>query len=595
MTQRRKSILIAAIAGLGAASLALGAPKRLAWIEIEGSPAARPGPLAWLEGPNAKPTLAELVGAIERVAKNGRHDGIVLRLREPELNTMQVEELGAAIRRARAAGKKVHLFTEIYGPTETLLASYVDEALMQEGGALTLPGIYMEEMFLADTLAWAGAKADFVQIGDYKGAAEALTNSAPSPQWEENITGLLDGMFASINEQIRTGRGLSAEALEKAMSEAWWASGARAQALGLIDGEMDRLALDDHLEAAYGEFEADANVLRSGAGAMDMSNPFLMLESLISPPDRSPTRSTIAVVHIDGAIVDGESTPAGFMGGASVGSLTIRKALAEIEASPLIKGVIVRIDSPGGSAIASESIWQGLRRVAESRPVWISVGSMAASGGYYIAVAGDKVYVNPSSIVGSIGVVGGKVAMGGVYDHLKIRVTSRSRGPQAGMMSSVSAWSPAQRALIRQRMQETYDLFTKRVEGGRPGIDLAKTAEGRLFVGERAIDLKMADEVGGLSDAVSGLAAAVGLREGSFDVMDYPAPPTLQELLEDAFGRFGIGASAPHAVGLDVLAGAAREVVGPSAWPALRDAASALMQLRKEPVILVSPRVLIFR
>ncbi|MBL0922792.1 MAG: S49 family peptidase, partial [Phycisphaerales bacterium] len=182
-----------------------------------------------------------------------------------------------------------------------------------------------------------------------------------------------------------------------------------------------------------------------------------------------------------------------------------------------------------------------------------------------------------------------------VYDHLKIRVTSRSRGPQAGMMSSVSAWSPAQRALIRQRMQETYDLFTKRVEGGRPGIDLAKTAEGRLFVGERAIDLKMADEVGGLSDAVSGLAAAVGLREGSFDVMDYPAPPTLQELLEDAFGRFGIGASAPHAVGLDALAGAAREVVGPSAWPALRDAASALMQLRKEPVILVSPRVLIFR
>jgi protease-4 len=325
-----------------------------------------------------------------------------------------------------------------------------------------------------------------------------------------------------------------------------------------------------------------------------MSNPFALLDMFASAGERGPTGPTIALLHIDGPIVDGESKPGGLMGEASVGSLTIRKALAEIEASDLVKGVVVRINSPGGSAIASESIWQGLRRVAESRPVWVSVGSMAASGGYYIAVAGDKMYVNPSSIVGSIGVVGGKIAMGGVYDKLKIHVVERARGPRASIMSSVAPWNDEQRALVRSRMQETYDLFTKRVATGRPGIDLAATAEGRLFDGRRAIDLKMADQIGGVEDAIRELAVAVGLPEGAYDVLDYPAPPTLTEVLSDAMERFGMGASAPG-VGLDAIAAGVRDVVGPRAWPSLRDAAAALLQLRKEPVILASPRVLLFR
>lgn len=595
MRQLRCSSFLAAAAGLIAGAALLAAPANLAWIEIEGSPASRPSPLAWLEGPDAQPTLRDLVAAIDKAARSDRHAGLVLRLREPELTATQVQELGAALMRYRATGKKVHMFTEIYGPSETTLASYVDEALMQEGGALSLPGLYMEEMFLADTLAWAGAKADFVQIGDYKGAAEALTNTAPSPQWDENISGLLDGLFGAMRTQIQEGRGLSAEQLDKAMKEAWWANGDRAVELGLIDAEIDRLALDAHLEATYGEFEADPDIVQAGGDGLDMSNPFMLLETLMAPPDRTPTRSTIALLHIDGAIIDGESTPGGLMGGASVGSLTIRQALAEIEDSPLIKGVVIRIDSPGGSAIASESIWQGVRRVAETRPVWVSVGSMAASGGYYIAVAGDKIYVNPSSIVGSIGVVGGKVAMGGVYDRLKVHVTPRARGPMAEMMSSLSAWSPEQRELVRLRMQETYDLFTERVSAGRPGIDLARTAEGRLFEGERAIDLKMADEIGGLDETIRGLASAINLKDGAFDVMDYPAPKTLQEMLEEAMGQFGFGAAAPNVSGVDALAATARELFGPRAWPAVRDAIGAVMQLREEPVILVSPRVLIFR
>ncbi len=592
-----RNLFLLAVAGLGSA-MAHAAPANLAWVEINGAPLEQPSPMAWLEGPDAAPTLRDIVQAIDSAAMRSRFDGLVLRLREPELTATQVQEIGAALTRLRATGKKVHMFTEIYGPSETALASYVDDAVMQEGGALSLPGIYMEEMFLADTLAWAGAKADFVQIGDYKGAAEALMNSKPSPEWDQNISGLLDGLYGVMRRQIEEGRGLTPEQLDKAMSEAWWASGQQAIDLGLIDGEMDRLDFDVMLEGIYGDdYTTDPDLIGGGDGGLDMTNPFMLFEQLVAPQLRVPTRSTIAVLHIDGAIVDGESAPGGLMGESSVGSLTIREALVEIEDSPLIKGLVVRIDSPGGSAIASESIWQGIRRIAETRPVWVSVGSMAASGGYYIAVAGDKIYVNPSSIVGSIGVVGGKVALGGVYEKLKVHVTPRARGPQAGIMSSLETWNGEQRALVRMRMQETYDLFTRRVTAGRPGIDLGKTAEGRLFEGERAIDLKMADAIGGLDETIKGLAGAVGLREGAYDTMDYPAPKTLGELLEEAMGRFGMGASAPASAsaGASAFAAAAQEVVGPRAWPALRDAATALMQLREEPVILVSPRVLLFK
>jgi protease-4 len=285
------------------------------------------------------------------------------------------------------------------------------------------------------------------------------------------------------------------------------------------------------------------------------------------------------------------------MGGASVGSLTIRKSLREIEEDDRVKGLIVRINSPGGSAIASESIWIGLRRVAEVKPVWVSVGSMAASGGYYIAVGGDRIFVDPSSIVGSIGVVGGKIAMGGLYEKLKVHVVPRARGPVADMMSTVAPWSEEERAFVTARMKETYDQFVDRVKRGREGIDIGQTAEGRLFTGGRAVELKMADEVGGFSEALGALAKKTGLREGEYDVMDYPPAKSLQEALGEMAERFGVSASAGavEGAGLAPLVSALRDAIGAKAWPGVRDAVQSLLQLRDEPVLVAMPRVLVFR
>lgn len=567
-------------------------------IEIDSDLHEREAPLASIFGSDRQRTLRKMIQIIDDAAANAKLDAILLRLRDATLTATQVEELGSALDRCRAAGKKVHMFADRYGATELMLASRCDEVLLQSGGDVTMPGLYMEEMYMADTFNWVGIQPDFVQIGDYKGASEAMARNSPSPQWDQNINQLLDGMYGNIREQIKKGRRLDDAQLDRAMGQAIMASGDVAKNTGLIDEVLDLPTLSGHLEKAYGGEIAWENLTETDdTPKADMQNPFTLLSKLMKSPAPRPKRETIAVLHVNGPIVDGDSTSGGLLGGESVGSYTIRRALQELEDNDKIKGVVIRINSPGGSAVASESIWLGVRRVAEKKPVWISVGSMAASGGYYVAVSGSKIYVNPSSIVGSIGVVGGKLALGGVYEKVKLNVVPRSRGPMGELLGSKRVWTDAERSLIRTRMTETYDLFTRRVTAGREGIDLSQTAEGRLFVGSAAVNNRMADQIGGVTDAIRDLATSLGLESGRYDVLDYPAPPGLSEILEGVFGSM-VAAPGVGAAGANPLAGVVavlKELVGPRAWPAMRDQMSAMMQLRKENVLLTSPRVLIFR
>ena len=595
--------LFASPAALSAAYAQDGATAtkaRVATIELEGALKDRPSETGMIFGKSDTHTLQDVVEAIKAAGDDGNLDGIVIQVRDAELGATQVEELSAAIREIRGKGKKVHLFADAYGTVELMLGSACDEVIAQTGAPVSMPGLYMEEMFLADTLAWAGLKADYVQVGDYKGASEQMARNSPSPQWSQNIDGLLDSMYANIRGPMLRGRELTDKQLDGAMETLWMADSAEAKEAKLIDSVIDLPQLTAHLKTEYNKpISWKSDLLgHDEETQMDMSNPFAMLMKLGETPDYTPTGPTIAVLHIDGAIVDGESTTPGLMGGsASVGSRTIRSALEDIRKEDEIRGVIVRIDSPGGSATASEVIWQGVRRLAEKKPVWISVGSMAASGGYYIAVSGDKIYVNPSSIVGSIGVVGGKIAMGELYDKLKVNVVGRGRGPKADIFASEKTWSDAQREEVRTKMTDTYNLFTSRVTAGRKGIDLSKTAEGRLFTGDKALGLKMADAIGGLDVALGDLAKSLDLDD--YEVMHYPAPRSFADVLEDAFGGMvqapGVKAPMGHAaMGQAQLMGMIRTVVGEKAFAQLEPQINGYMQMREGKVLLMSPKALIF-
>lgn len=577
----------------------IGQPTQVGMLEINGSPGERPGPFDWLTG-STSVTLTGLTGRLEKLASDGDVDALVIRLKDATLTTSQIEELGVAIKAVRDSGIKVHLFAENYGPAEIIMGSHLDEAIIQKGGSVSLPGLYMEEMFLADTLNWIGVKAQMVQVGDYKGANEQFMNSEPSKAWDDNINQLLDSMYANMRGPILEGRGMSERELDRAMEQTWFADADTGIRTGLIDAQVDLAELESHLSGLYDTDIAWSEIKVDGpSGSLDTSNPFALLSLLTKKPDHSPKRSTIAVVHIEGPIMDGDSSSGGLFGGTSTGSRTIRNALEAILNEDRIGGVVVRINSPGGSAIASEVIWQGLKRVGEKKPVYISVGNMAASGGYYIAVGGDRIYTNKNSILGSIGVVGGKFSLGGVYEKLNIGVTPRARGPHAAMFGSADAWTPAQERLVRQRMTETYDLFVSRVSEGRPQMNISRTAEGRLFTGDRAVELKMADRIGGIDTAIGDLASSLGWSEGAYDTMHYPGPQSLEQLLEGTFGMISApGGIKSHLTGGVIkaeMAALLRELVGEASWPSVSSQLEALGQLRTEPVLLVSPSALIAR
>ncbi len=565
-------------------------------LTLDEAPRERPGKLDWLTGSSKRPTLREIVETIDDVAE-GDAAGLLIRIKDAELSLTQVEEIGAAIKRVRDAGKRVHVFAENFGLREVMLGAYAEGVLGQSGGSVAVSGIYTEEMYLADTLAWAGLKADMVQVGDFKGANEQMTRSAPSPEWSTNIEQLLDTLYASARTPILEGRHLTSEKLDDAMDQTWLAEMSDAQRLGLIDRQVDLPDLAMALGEMYGQDVTFSELEAGSSGEIDpaTANPLAILSLLKKTPDVTPTGPAIAVVHVDGAIVDGDSTQGGFTSEASVGSRTIRNALEDIAANDNFKGVLLRINSPGGSAVASEIMWQGLKRVAAKKPVWVSVGGMAASGGYYIASAGEKVYVSPSSIVGSIGVVGGKFSMKGLYDKLQVRITSRSRGPRAAMFASDRAWTADELASVKAKMSQTFELFKSRVAEGRPNADLAKTAGGWLFAGQKAIDMGLADEVGGESEALDALAERAGITE-DYEVFDFPQPQSLTEVIEDAMQGFGQSKASLALSGVPAeIASGLRALLGESTWRQVSPSIAGLLQMRHEPVLLMSPTTIIVK
>jgi protease-4 len=583
---------------LSLAVVAASAPaaSKLAYIKLEGPVIERTtAPILPFAVADDEKTLSDIIAEINLAAEPSEDiDALVIRLDNFAPSRTQIEEIGAAIDRVREQDRTVHVFTEIYTPASFLIAAHADDVIVQSGGGAMLSGFHTEEMYLADALNAVGIHAEFVQIGDFKGAMETIANSGPSPEWDRNFSALLDGLYDEFANTLEQGRGLSRDQLELAMSQCFIANPETAMRLNLIDHALDRPDLEAFLEEEYGEdFVWDNDLSPSKAdGEVDYSQmsffeAFAMMMDAFAPPPTGPVRDSIAVVYIDGAIVDGESSPGGLMSSSNVGSTTIRKALLEIESDDRIKGVVVRIDSPGGSAIASESVWLGLRRVAENKPVWVSVGSMAASGGYYIAVAGDKIYVNPSSIVGSIGVISGKLSLQGLFDKVHLNVVSRSRGKGGDMFSMASAWTPEQRETIRERMTEVYELFTARVSQGRKGISIADTAEGRLFEGRRAITLNMADELGGIEDAITDLAAELELADGRYDILQYPPQPTLEQMLSQAFGM-GASTMTPF---MNESAELIKAMIGENGWNAVRQAVSTSMQLRRDPILLTAPKI----
>lgn len=526
--------------------------------------------------------LRETITRLERAAKDKAIAGVVLDIQNPSIGRGKVEELRSAISRFRASGKKVYAVMETGMPADYLVACACDEIVMPETGILMLPGIHMEATFYKGLLAKLGIQADFIHMGAYKGAAEPLTREKFSEPVRENMTALVDSLYDDLVTTIVKDRPISI-AQAKEIIDTGLVTAKEAKKLGLID----RIGYTDTLRETLAEtFDAQPLVFVQNYGQKkvdtDFSGPmgfFKLMQAMMGVDSSSGERrgKKIAIVYAIGPIMSGKSQSDMF-GSQTMGSTTIVEALREANEDDQVAAIVLRVDSPGGSAIASDLIWHETQVI--KKPIVASMGDVAASGGYYISMGADKILATPGTITGSIGVVGGKLAMRGLFDKIGITTETIERGKNSGLFTSSGKFSDSQRSVIENMMKDVYDQFTSKAAEGRdmPVEKLRGLAGGRVYTGRQAKENGLVDELGTLEDAIVAAKQLAGLdKDADVKIKVLPEPTNFFETL---FGDLDAEKEVRIGQGFDALA------------PELIDVARRAHRIRetfKQPAALVMP------
>ncbi|MEX2285820.1 MAG: signal peptide peptidase SppA [Planctomycetaceae bacterium] len=460
--------------------------------------------------------LADMLARLEKAGDDKNISGIVLEIKSPTIGWARANDLRQAINRVRAKGKKVYAVLESAETMDYLLATACDEIIMPESGMVTLLGLRAEISFYKNLFDKVSLKAEMLRVGEYKSAGEPYTRTEMSPEFRKEMEEIIDDLYAHLVQTVADGRKLDKEKVQAAID-----AGPHTAKAALEWGLIDRIAYDDELEDVvragnpsldvkvtkdYGKKKIDTDF--SGfAGMVKMMNMMMGGE----PAKRTSQKTKIAVIYAEGAIMSGPST-ADLFGESVMGSDTMVKAIRTANDDPKVKAIVLRVNSPGGSALASDLIWRALEKV--DKPFVVSMGDVAGSGGYYISMGADRIFAEPATITGSIGVVGLKIALKGLYEKVGINTTVISRGKNSGVMSSLDAYNDDERAALQKSLDEIYGQFTRKAAQGRkmPHDELEKLARGRVYTGVTALKHGLVDELGTLEDAIAYATKKAGLK-----------------------------------------------------------------------------------
>jgi len=456
--------------------------------------------------------------------------GIVLHIDQTPLSLAQIEELRALMLAARENGKPVVAYLdEASSNGAYLLATAAEKVYLHPAGELDIIGLSMELQFLRSTLEMVGIEPQFARRAEYKGAVEMYTNTEASPANAEQMNALLDELSGHWATNIAAGRGISVEEVWALVDHGPF-SADEAKEAGLVDG----LAYPDELESDLLEelFSEDHTLIEDYGLDRDTSG--------------WPSPREIAVIYVDGTIHSGESSTPGFFGGGyTAGSDTVVAQLRQARSEDTVKAVVLRVDSPGGSAFASDEIWRAVEQVQEKdKPVIVSMGGVAASGGYYVSAGAAAVYANPSTITGSIGVYGGKINIEGLYGKLGVGTELYDRGRMSSMWSLSRPLDDTEYAALDRLIGETYRRFKEKVEDGRDmdAGQVEEVARGRVWSGSAAQENGLVDELGTLHDAIERAQEEAGLPEGRrVDLVTYGRQSGADEALPRRVVRALIG------------------------------------------------------
>jgi len=504
---------------------------RLAHIKISGELPESPGQMSFFGdlGVDLRKTIARL----DKAAGDKRIAGVVLEVGPTALSRGKLNELREAIGRVRQTGKKVYAQLESAMGSQFLLATACDEVVMPEAGVVLIPGVHAEVAYYKEMLEKIGIEADMMHVGESKGAAEPLTRTSMSEGVRKNLTAMVDDIFDQMVTTIATDRNVKVDEV-RGLIDQGLLTVTQAHQADLID----RVAYPDEFRGQLkAEYETDELVYVVNYAKKkidtDFSGPMGMIKLFQQIIGAGSGRGSskgpkIAVVYAVGPIMSGKSESSPLGGSPSMGSETIIKALGKADQDKNVKAIVLRINSPGGSALASDLMWRATQKI--KKPIVASMGDVAASGGYYIAMGADRIVAEPGTITGSIGVVGGKLAMGGLYDKIGITTDKITRGKNSGMFTATSKFSEGERKVVSSMMQDIYRLFTTKAAAGRkmPLEKLEALAGGQVYTGRDAKRNGLVDELGTLKDAIRVAKELAGLdseEEAQLKILPKPENP----------------------------------------------------------------------
>ncbi len=438
-------------------------------------------------------SLTDLILQFKKAKVDDRIKVIILDINMSGAGWGKSEDIRDAIADFRSSGKPVYAYMEYATDKEYYIASACDKIYVAPPGELFINGLAADVLFFRGSLDKLGIYPDMVQVGKYKTAVETFTRKDMSDANREFMNELMTDLFDRYVETIAKARGKTTEEMRAFVDNAPY-SAAKAKELGLTDGAAYRDEVEKEIKQSLGYKESDElRIVRSSA------------YSEVQPESLGLDKGErIAVIYASGNIGSGRSE-SGPGGGQSIGSDTMVKALNDARDDKSIKAIVIRVDSPGGSALASDIIWRAVETAKAKKPVVISMSDVAASGGYYIAAGAHKILAQPSTITGSIGAYAGKPVMRGFYDWLGISNEYVLRGKQAGMFRETEKFTPEERAKFEEMIKRTYyDDFVPRVATGRNKSPeyVDSVAQGRVWTGSQGKERGLVDEFGGLDRAV---------------------------------------------------------------------------------------------
>jgi protease-4 len=446
----------------------------------------------------------------ERLSQSPEVEGIVLGVGDADLGFAQIWELRRLLRKVSDSGKETIAVVGASSLRHYYLASAADEIWYSPTDIVAPSGLRSRFVSIREGLDKLGVEAQFVRIGQYKSTPEQLVRDTPSPADAEQRAKFLDVYWTEIIDGIAASREMAPDELESLLTASHYPDDA------VKAGLVDRLVYPDEVE----------NVIRQEHGDVTIERGFPEPQYADDRWGRGPE---IAVVAVDGNIVQGSSGSNPLLSSRVAGSESLARTFERLRKDSRVKAVVIRVDSSGGSAVASDLIYRSIRKLAETKPVVASMGNIAASGGYYVAAGADEIFAAPITTTGSIGIFAGKVNIAQLADRLGISQTSIERGRPTSFFNIYEPWTEEELADLSTSMNYMYRLFLTQAARTRPlDIDEIDAAgRGRVWAGRDAAERKLVDQLGGVMDAVHRAEALAGLERGDAEYRQYTSGSTL--------------------------------------------------------------------